>query len=441
MAVVSALGAVARAAAPRVATNLSRLAGGRGAAQRLLPRTYARLTGAPKPELAPYGSRVSEGFQEGLERLSTGFFGRRVPALNAARASRAAQPFGRPQAVGLSARSASYLPYAAPVIALEEGARRGYNYLRDRNLPEVSSAVTPPPSRDERIQQIMDLYGESIINPQMEALDQFVGGDWEAGRRERASALIDELERLGASRALGVQDAYGEFGSEQAARADAINRIAELQGQVSSQDVAAGQAALEDAIYGESSGGELGGLVPVSGALSDIPEEFGTMEDIAAREALRDIISSGIESSVDASGADRWGDLQARDIRADFGLQAFGARQNLEGAIAAERERREEMRMLRGLELEGGRGQFQFGLEQARIAEQMEEDDALRALMSNEREVQRLLRVWRDLTDPAFWRVGPFGERPERQLALYQSMGINDVNDFLRAAATGKIVV
>jgi hypothetical protein len=433
MAVGAFLGAVSRPA----------LAGGLKLTQRLFPKS----SGIAKPGFA---TRMGAGIQEGAQRFAGTRTGQLLDRAGVAPVQRWAQQgaartpaahLARAQAVGVLPRAASYAGYAAPGLALTEVARRGYDYARDRRLPEISDIISAPPSRDARMQEMLDLYQQSIIDPQLEALDQFVGGDWEAGRRERAEELISQMEELGASRALGVQDAYGEFGSEQAARAAAIDRLAGLQGQVSSADVAEGQAAMEDAIYDDSLGGELEGLVPVSGALADAPEDFATMEDIAAREALRDILASGIESRVDAGGADRWGDLQARDIRADFGIQAFGARQNLEAAIAAERERREEMRMLRGLELESGRGGFEFDLERTRMAERIEEDEAVRALLSSPTEVRRLQRLWRDLTDPALWRVGPLGDQAQRQLALYQSMGISDFDDFIRAAATGKIVV
>lgn len=433
--------AAVRLATPLIvgaATKLSKLAGGRGIAQRLLPRTYARLTGAPKPELAPYGSRVSAGFQEGLERLGAGVLGRRVPALASARASRAARPFGRPEAVGLSARAASYLPYAAPFIAAEETARRGYNRYRDRQLPDFSELPSIPSSED-RIQEIINRYQQSVIDPQMAALDQFIGGGWEDERRARAEGIIDMQQQVAAGLAGGTRDAYASAGRMSAADAEAIARMAELQGQLSDESIAAGRAGMEAAIYDESLGGDLEGLAPVSGMLADSPELYEALETMSARDALSQIRSEGIDAGIRGDRSAEWGDMFARDLERDAALQAFGARQNVEGSIAQERARREEMRLNRELDLQGGLGGLTFELEQALVDEKAQEDESLRQLLSNDAEVQRLRRVWRDLTSPASWRVGPLGARAERQLALYQAIGINTFDDFLRAQATGRI--
>jgi len=427
-----------RGAAPKAVRPA--LAGGLGFGKRVFPRA----TGTPKPSLS---TRVGAGVQEGLQRFSGTRTGQALQAAGAApvrnwatqAASRTpAAHRARAEAVGALPRAISYLGYAAPGLAVTEGVRRGYNAYRDRSLPSLEEVVPNVPSREDRIQQAIDQYNEIIVNPQMDALNRWVDGGWESERRQQAENLIRQMGDFGDASARGIEDSYGQYVADQEAQLAAIENIASASEPVFDEDTEATRAAVAAELYGGE--GETSGLVPVSGDMADMPGRFADESDISAREALASILGESSGARFGAQTGERYGQAYADELRNAIALEQFGTRAASDASIAAERERREEQRLMAQLGLESERGQFQLGLEQARLAESADEDDALRALLSNQDEVRRLQRVWRDLVDPSPLRVGPLGNRAARQLALYQSLGINTFEDFIRAVATNEIV-
>jgi hypothetical protein len=422
------------------------LAGGRGAPvgsrdsfQAWKTRMFPGSSGIDKPG---FKDRVAAGFSEAGERFAGTRTGQVLQKLGvrpvqraSARAADPLQTFSRGDAVGIIPRTISYAGYAAPGAAFTYGGGRAYRSWRDRTLPEISNIPGAPSLSGSSISP-RDAYLESIMNPQMQALEEWVNGGWQDEERARLEDIIAQQQMFNEGIAQGFERGYGEYGSEQQAIVDAINQMTQLSEEAGTAQRAEDVAAVEAALASGEFDPLMSSLTPLPGYMADIPDEFGEQSELTAREALDNLIAQSAAPGFEAASADRWGRMMSDQSRADAARDMFMFRTQREAQLGAELERRREMALMQQLGMQEQLGQFDVidALESQEIEKQV--DAAVRALVNSPSRYEQVKRDWQALTDPRFLQNAPWARRRNQQeLALLQAQGVTNFDEYVRFRA------
>lgn len=407
---------------------------------RLFPRIANKFAGnsAKVPFKGQGGiiDRTGAAVRQGLYDLSRG---RTARALNVTPYTGSSSRAVEALPVGLLPRFvASNIRYAPATIASSAAmgvGSRGYTAYRDRQLPELVGEGFVPPTEEESIQRILDAFRSGVIDPQMAALEQFVGGDWEANRRQALADVMRNTQEWGESRALGQEESGREFAASQQARLDALDRLSALEEQVGAEQIAEGRAAVEEALVGGERP-EGSDLVPLPGYLRDMPQEFQDAGELSAREALDQIISSGAELRTGAARGADWGQRAADEFRNELLLQQRNMQFQGEAGILRERERRQEMALMHQLGLEGRMAEIGFDERLTGLVRERSVDERMRAIASDPVELLVLKRDWQRIMDPSLpFRGGPLGRKERQEREFLESRGITTFEEYVRYRA------
>lgn len=296
----------------------------------------------------------------------------------------------------------------AGLATQSEPAQRGLDWAKGYEqfaLPE--DAYSPVTAEDLRSQRLEDF--DAMQQSYRDALNQVLGDDSFAEReRQKSEQIASAMGGWGSARAQGIEESYGRLAEEQDASVAAIEQIAGLAEEVFGEDNESTRAAVTEALYGDAAT-EASGLAPISGAAADMPGQFAAEGDIAAREALANILGEASGSRFAADTAQRYGQAYADQLRDQIAMEQFGMQSQSQAAINAELARREQL--AQGLEVDmlGMRSGIDVETQQAVREEQNIRRQVLTEVAQSPSLQSRYSREWnkviRDTELAALWRA------------------------------------
>jgi hypothetical protein len=228
----------------------------------------------------------------------------------------------------------------------------------------------------------------------MDALNQVLsGGDFDERQRQMAADLQAGMAGWGGARAQGIEQAYSGLAEDQAASVEAIERIAGLAEDVFGEDNEATRAAVMQELYGGPAT-EASGLVPISGAMADMPGQMAAEGDISAREALAAIMGESSGARFGAETAGRYGQAYADQLRDQIAMEMFGVQQQSQAAINAEAARRQRVREEAMLGMADTRADFDLQMRQQASDAQRARQMVLAAVQADPGTLRRYNRDW-----------------------------------------------
>ena len=409
----------------RTARDVGRRIAGR---QPLPPR---RVTDIPTPTTTP---PPSGGFRPNLEMpaptgaagaAGAGAAGAGAAGAGAAGAGGAAAARSRPVLDALWTNRGKPARFG---LVLGAGAAGGLGYAtepvqnlvdRIRGIEQFDLDPTAPlGAEDIRGQRLEDF--DAMRQSYVDALQELLS-DTSYADRQRAAAEQSSLAMgsFGDARARGIEESYAQLAQDQQARIAAIEQIAGLSEEVFGENTEATRAAIYNELYGGGPDSEASGLVPIAGALADMPGQAERMSDITAREALAGILGEASGARFGAQTSQQYGQAYADQLRNQIAMEQFTAQRQAEANISNELLRRQQVAEGLQVDLLGSRAAIDVETQQAVREEQRVIEQILNEVALNPTLRRTLNREWNSIS------------RDPQRLALFVAQGIETFQDYV----------
>jgi hypothetical protein len=378
----------------------------------------------PTPSFGPEGGTTPSGI---IVPPSYGGAGGAAAGAGAAGAAAAGAGAAGAGAAAAAAKTKMGLGRKAGLAALVGGAG-GLAYssdtvqnLYDRARRNEQFSIDPTPAlgaegiRSQRLEDF-DAMRQSYVDALQELLADPSYADRQRAAAEQSSMAMGSF---GDARARGIEESYAQLAQDQQARIAAIEQIAGLSEEVFGEDTEATRAAIYNELYGGGPDSEASGLVPIAGALADMPGQAERMSDITAREALAGILGEASGARFGAQTSQQYGQAYADQLRNQIAMEQFTARQRAEANIANELLRRQQVAEGLQVDLLGAR----IGLDEETRAGVREEERIIQEILNEvarNPSLQRTLsRQWNSIM------------RDPQRLALFVAQGIETFQDYV----------
>jgi hypothetical protein len=293
--------------------------------------------------------------------------------------------------------------------------------LYDRIRDNEQFSIDPTPAlgaegiRGQRLEDF-DAMRQSYVDALQELLSDTSYADRQRAAAEQSSMAMGSF---GDARARGIEESYAQLAQDQQARIAAIEQIAGLSEEVFGEDTEATRAAIYNELYGGGPDSEASGLVPISGALADMPGQAERMSDITAREALAGILGEASGARFGAQTSQQYGQAYADQLRNQIAMEQFTAQRQAEANISNELLRRQQVAEGLQVDLLGAR----IGLDEETRAGVREEERVVEEILN---EVARNPSLQRTLS-----RQWNSIRRDPQRLALFVAQGIETFQDYV----------
>jgi hypothetical protein len=311
----------------------------------------------------------------------------------------------------LGAGAAGGLGYATePVQNLVDRIRGIEQFDLDPTAPLGAEDI-----RGQRLEDF-DAMRQSYVDALQELLSDTSYADRQRAAAEQSSLAMGSF---GDARARGIEESYAQLAQDQQARIAAIEQIAGLSEEVFGEDTEATRAAIYNELYGGGPDSEASGLVPIAGALADMPGQAERMSDITAREALAGILGEASGARFGAATSQQYGQAYADQLRNQIAMEQFTAQRQAEANISNELLRRQQVAEGLQVDLLGSRAAIDVETQQAVREEQRVIEQILNEVALNPTLRRTLNREWNSIS------------RDPQRLALFVAQGIETFQDYV----------